>query len=300
MLGTVEIAGRLQVFAATSLLIGSVFCPTVEAVLYIPANDGYVTDTAKILTAEQEQSLEAALADYARETTNDVAVLIVQALDGTDVESFTNQVAREWKLGSTAHNNGILLFIAYDDHVIRFEVGDGLQGAVPDIVTSGIREQDMVPRFREGEYAAGITAAIDSLKKHIGGEYTADRYARQEGGAGFGAYGFFAALVALQWLLSILGRTKSWWLGGILGGTGGLLLALMFGWWLTVPLLIVVGLFLDYAVSKNYSTRGPTSWWAGGGWGPGGGGFSGGRGGGGFGGFGGGGGFSGGGSTGRW
>ncbi len=299
MSGSLRIAGSLHIPVVLGLLLSVTFGTSAMAALAVPANDAYITDTIPLLTPEQEQALEADLGNYARTTSNDIAVLIIQSLQGADPVQFGVDVAREWKLGTAQNKNGILITIAYEDHSIRFDVADGLGGVVPDIVAKGIQEQEMVPRFRDGDYAGGITAAIESLKKHIGGEYTADRYEQESDSPGVGAYGFFAGLIALQWLLSILGRTKSWWLGGVLGGVGGVVLSLMFGWWLTLPLMIVLGLFLDFIVSKNYSSRGPTSWWAGGGWGPGG--FGGRGGGGGFGGFGGGGGgFSGGGASSRW
>jgi hypothetical protein len=84
----------------------------------------------------------------------------------------------------------------------------------------------------------------------------------------------------------------------VFGAVAGIILVVLFSWWISIPVLVILGLFLDFVVSRNYKKRGPTKWWAGGGWGPGGGGFGGGSGGG-FGGFGGGS-FGGGGASGRW
>lgn len=271
-----------------------------SAAVELPPNDGYVTDAAKLMTQQQEMALEADLTQYAKTTSNEIAVVTLPNVEGGTIEQVALDIGRKWKIGSAENNNGIVVVVAYAERTIRIEVGRGLEGAVPDIVTAGVREQEMTPRFRDGDYYGGIVAGIDALKKHIGNEYTADRYSDDSGPGDIGTAGVFMLIVFGQWLLSILGRTKSWWLGGVLGGIGGLVLALMYGWWLTIPLLIPLGLFLDYIVSKNYGARGRTSWWAGGGWGPGGGGRFGGGGGGGFGGFGGGGGFSGGGSTGKW
>ncbi len=288
-------AGRILSWLLPILLIVS-FIPSVIA-FDVPPNDGFVTDVAGILTPEQDQLLEATLQQYQTETSNEIAVVIVQSLNGEAIEDVGLEIGRKWGIGSEGKNNGILLLVGYAEHEVRFDVGYGLEGAVPDITAKGIIDTDIVPHFRDGDYFGGIAAAIDSLKKHIGGEYTADRYAENKEESGFAGLIFFIGLIVVQWLGSILSRSKSWWLGGVIGGAGGLILAIIFAWWLTIPLLIVLGLLLDFIVSKNYKSRGKTSWWAGGGWGPGGGGgFSGG---GGFGGFGGGG-FGGGGASGRW
>lgn len=266
----------------------------------VPPNDGLVTvgtsASTDVMTRDQRDQLEKKLIAYDRETSNQIAIAIVQSLQGEAIEEVALQIARKWGVGS-AKNNGILLLFSYDDREVRVEVGYGLEGAVPDIVASGIINTDMIPHFREGDYYSGFDAAISSLQKHIGGEYTADRYDK-EVSSGFAPYAYFFAFILFQWLFVILGRTKSWWLGGVLGGIGGVVLVGLYGWWLSIPLLTIFGLLFDFVVSKNFHSKGKTKWWAGGGWGPGGG-FGGGRGGGGFGGFGGGG-FGGGGASGRW
>jgi len=266
----------------------------------VPPNDGLVTvgtsASTDVMTQDQRDQLEKKLIEYDRETSNQIAIAIVQSLQGEAIEEVALQIARKWGVGS-AKNNGILLLFSYDDREVRVEVGYGLEGAVPDIVASGIINTDMIPHFREGDYYLGFDAAISSLQKHIGGEYTADRYDK-EASSGFAPYVFFFVFILFQWLFVILGRTKSWWLGGVLGGIGGVVLVGLYGWWLSIPLLTIFGLFFDFVVSRNFQSKGKTKWWAGGGWGPGGG-FGGGRGGGGFGGFGGGG-FGGGGASGRW
>lgn len=279
----------VTVLAALLLMFSTAF-----AAFSIPPNDGLVTDTAGLLTQEQEQAIEQKIQDYKTATSNEIAVVILRTLESYPIENAGLEIGRKWGVGGTK-NNGILLLIAYEDREVRIDVGYGLEGAVPDIVAKGIIDEDLTPHFRDGDYAGGIIAAIDALEKHIGGEYTADRYsAPQE--SSFGVFGFFIGLILLQWLMAVLGRTKSWWLGGVLGGIGGAALAFVSGWWFAIPVLVPLGLLLDFIVSRNYSSRGTTRWWAGGGWGPGGGGRFGG---GGFGGFGGGS-FGGGGASGRW
>ena len=136
-------------------------------------------------------------------------------------------------------------------------------------------EEDILPNFREGKYFEGIQAGIEALQRHIGGEYTAGgtqrgRFLRM------GRDDSLFVFIFIQWLGAILARTKSWWLGGVLGGILGLVLAFMTNWWIAIPYFVVFGLIVDYVVSESYHARGKTSWWAGGSWGPGGSGGSGG------------------------
>jgi len=259
--------------------------------LDVPVNDGFVTDAADILSVDEEERIEEDLTNYQRTTSNEIAVLTIPSLSGAVITDVGVEVFRKWGIGSAENNNGLLLIISYADREIGLTTGYGLEGAIPDIVSKGIMDTDIVPHLREGEFGKGIEAGIDALKKHIGGEYSAERY-QETDASGILPWIIFIFFIVLDWLGVRLARSKSWWLGGALGGVFGIILTALFAWWISIPVLVLIGLFFDYAVSKKGYRRGR--------WGPGGfhGGW-GGRGGGGFGGFGGGS-TGGGGSHGRW
>ncbi len=269
-----------------------------HAEITVPANDGYVTNLAgeTVMTTVQEEALEADLKAYKDATSNEIAVVILPELAGMPAFDVALQIGRSWGVGDEQKDNGIVFLVAYKEREVFLSIGRGLEGPVPDMIAKRIIETDIVPQFRDGKYAEGIAAGIDALKKHIGGEYTADRYAVSTSPDVI-FFMLIFALIGLQWLAAFLSRSKSWWLGGVLGGAGGSWAALFSGWWLLVPLLVGVGLVFDYWVSK-YPQIGRHR--RGGGWRGGSGGWgSGGGGGGGFGGFGGGS-FGGGGAGGRW
>jgi uncharacterized protein len=86
------------------------------------------------------------------------------------VEDYTVRVARTWKLGRKDVNDGVLLFVARDDRKLRIEVGYGLEGVLTDADSALIISRLMVPRFREGDFAGGIEAAVVSIDGAIRGE----------------------------------------------------------------------------------------------------------------------------------
>ncbi len=253
----------------------------------LPQNDGYVTDSAGILTQEQRDTLDLDLKAYDQTTSNQLAVLTVQSLSGSDIGEVALDAMRTWGVGQQDKNNGALILVVYQEHKIWIATGYGLEGALPDLVVKGIVETDMVPAFRDGEYFEGIQAALESMKKHIGGEYTADRYEESDN-LGVIPWLLFFVFIFFNFIAAALAHSKSWWAGGIFGGVFGIILTAIFSWWLSIPVLVALGLFFDYIVSKNshlFKGKGGR----GGRGGFGGGGFGGGSsGGGGFGGFGGG------------
>ncbi|MBP9773502.1 MAG: TPM domain-containing protein [Candidatus Peribacteraceae bacterium] len=277
--------GRYMGAIVLALLLGLSSLPTAQAEFTVPPNDGFVTDDVNLLKPDQKAQLAAELERYKAETSNEIAVLIINSLNDEILEDAALKTLRTWGIGDEKKDNGILILVVYADRKIRIEVGYGLEGAVTDSTAVGIAEKDMQQNFRDGKYYEGIRQAVDSLEKHIGGEYTADRYDTQESFS-LSPSLFFFGFILLQWLIVVMSRTKSWWLGGVFGGIAGIALSVLFQLFFTIPIFVILGLVLDFLISKNYHKRGPTSWWAGGGWGPGGGGWGGsGGGGGGFSGF---------------
>ncbi len=253
---------------------------------------GFVNDYTGTLSAEQDQVLESKLSQFKTETTNEIAVVVVSTIRNDTIENYANELFREWGIGGKEYNNGILVLIAKDDRQARIEVGYGLEGAVPDLLAKQILDNEILFEFRNQGYFFGIDQGIDALMAATHGEYTAS----PDPAPGISIKIFDAFFLFLFFLgpvfAALLGKSKSWWAGGVVGGGFGLINVLVnfFALTLFINILlgvgaIVVGLIFDYVVSKNYGKGGP------GGHGPwffGGGGFGSGRRGGGFGGFGGG------------
>ncbi len=265
----------------------------------VPPNDGFVTDMTGVLSIDQEQALETSLESYRTQTSNEIAILIIRNLSGADLVQSAVDTGRSWGVGTAENSNGILMLIALEDREITVQVGYGLEGALPDIVTKGVIEQDILPSFRSGEYYEGIESGVAAIQKHIAGEYTAERYTASPVS---GLFPFFLVffLIVLNFLSAWLARSKEFWAGGAVGAFFGIVLIVLYGWWLAVIFFVLIGCGFDYWVSRfpqaarRRRRGGPWDGFGGGGFG-GGGSSSGG----GFGGFGGGS-FGGGGASGKW
>src|SRR6266852_1294576 len=106
--------------------------------LTVPEFHQRVIDQSGTLSPREVQSLESTLAQFERETSNQVVVLIVPFLEGENIADFSLRVAEKNKFGKKGRNNGILLIIAKEDRKLRIEVGSGLEGALPDATADQI------------------------------------------------------------------------------------------------------------------------------------------------------------------
>lgn len=276
-------------FALFLLFPGFIFAQS------FPQYKGFVNDFAHIIDDEIERTLETKLYDYEKQTTHEIVVVTVANLDGMTVEDYANRLFEKWKIGKKDKDNGILILVALNEKRVRIEVGYGLEGVVPDAKSGRIIDEYMLPEFRLGSYSNGIIKGIDVIMDIIAGEeLPLISKNKSEESANWLISLFIFGAVIIQYLAAFLGRSKEIWPGGLLGGIIGLIIGVIFLQGLLVLLSLgifaVIGLILDFILSKNYKERVKqglsTSWW-----GSGGGFFSGrssGFGGGGFGGFGGG------------
>jgi uncharacterized protein len=220
----------------------------------IPALSTRVTDTTGTLDAAAVARIEAPLAALEAGKGAQIAVLIVPSTAPESIEAYAVRAFEQWKLGRAGVDDGVLLVVAKSDRKMRIEVGYGLEGAIPDVVAYRVIQEYMVPRFREGDFAGGIEAAVGALSQLINGEALPEPMgsAGASPAAAFDQAGVDSGYAAdadvdlIAWLpyiavAFVILRTildvvmKGWWRRGLVGGSvlaavaGGYSLAGYFG-----------------------------------------------------------------------
>jgi uncharacterized protein len=260
----------------------------------VPPLTGHVVDSTGTLSADAVAGLEQKLAAFEERKGSQIAVLLVRTTAPEAIEPYTLRVAEQWGIGRGGVDDGVVLVAALDDRRMRFEVGYGLEGAVPDALARRIIAETIAPRFYEADYAGGLNAGLDALIGLIDGEPLPVPVAREPEVEPFAALPvvFLVALFVAPLLRRVLGT---------LFGSAALGLGAGFVVWIlssvVLASLIAGAMVFVFAL---LGVAGRSGRWASRGGFPGGlgGGFGGGRGGGGF--RGGGGRFGGGGASGGW
>lgn len=133
-----------------------------------------VSDQAGVLSTDTRDELIRKLEAFERETSTQVVVWTASRLPvGANPEDYVNQVFQAWKIGQEKRDNGVLLAIFTQDRKLRIEVGYGLEGALPDVLCGRIIENEISPRFKAGDYEAGIRAGVNAILAATKGEYRA-------------------------------------------------------------------------------------------------------------------------------
>lgn len=260
----------------------------VRAEVAVPELSRRVTDFTATLTPDTVNRLESTLAQFEAAKGSQIAVLMLPTTEPEDIAQFGIRVAEQWKIGREKADDGAILIIARDDRAVRIEVGYGLEGVLPDAVTKRIIEEDIVPRFRQGDFSGGVEAGVSRMMRLIEGEPLPPPKPASRGGDNMDqlVLFLFAGIIGGKILGAVLGKG----LGSSVAAAGTGALAWLFSgvFFFGVTAAVIV-LFMTLAGGRG-----------GGHWGSGGfgGGSWGGGGGGGW--SGGGGGFGGGGASGRW
>ena len=146
--------------------------PGLGVAFNFPALTGRVVDQAGIMTTQSRSELEAKLKNLEDKSGIQVVIATLKSLEGSDIETYANQLFRNWRLGEAKKNNGVLLLVAPNEHKVRIEVGYGLEGTLTDALSSVIISSAMVPRFKTNDFSGGIERGVDGIISVLSGDTT--------------------------------------------------------------------------------------------------------------------------------
>src|SRR2546423_1505338 len=214
-----------------ALLVALAILSSAHAAEVIPPKPAaYFNDYAGVVSNGAAQRLNEQLAQFERETSNQVVVAVFPKMQSdSDVADYAQRVAESWGVGSKAQRNGVVMLVFVADRKTSIQVGYGLEGVLPDITAFDIRQNHINPHFRNGDYEGGLAEGIDSIFKAIRGEYKGSGKTVNEGrrssGGGIGGFVFFIIFVLV--LISITrsslrrGYRYSGFGGPFIGGWAG-------------------------------------------------------------------------------
>ncbi|WP_296676388.1 YgcG family protein [Novosphingobium sp.] len=190
----------------------------------LPARpDGPILDQAAIIPDQQEAALDRKLRSYNRETGRAIIIVTVTSLDGQVPERYAQDLARAWGIGGAESQEGVLFLIAPYERKVRIQTSVGTQGRLTDGFVGQTIRTVVTPRFKQDDYAGGITDGVDALIAQLERDpvdakavaEAADAASAQRSGKGSSAGGMpsvFIWLIVLIVFISFFGR------GGRRGG----------------------------------------------------------------------------------
>jgi uncharacterized protein len=155
---------------STLLLILAQLTSPVFAEVTLPTQTGRITDEAGLLSAEDKSAIEEQLKSLEGTSTDQVAVVTVNSLQGMAIEEYGLEVGRKWGIGQKDKDNGIVLIVAPNERKVRIEVGRRLEAQMPDAMAKVIIDNAILPKFRRGDFSGGVRDGVRDIKDVLLGD----------------------------------------------------------------------------------------------------------------------------------
>jgi len=131
---------------------------------------GWVTDPSHHLRPATVDSLNAIIGALEASTSAEIAVAVVDSTSGLEPFDFALALHRVWGVGKQGKDNGVVLLWVPAQRAIQISVGYGLEGAIPDRRAGRIRDEALIPAFRDGRFDEGMIAGVRALAEAAAAE----------------------------------------------------------------------------------------------------------------------------------
>src|SRR5256885_11306241 len=216
-------AGRTILLGILMLWISVLVCA--EPVSQLHPTD-YVNGFAHVLDQTTIAQLDNICQQIDQKAHAQIAVVTINSLEGSDIESYAVDLFHKWGVGSKAANRGVLILLAVKDHRYRIEVGYGLEPILPDGKVGGFG-REAVPLLKQNDYAGALllmtSRVADVIAKDAGVELTGARpeapVQEEPSPRPSASRILWIIIIILIVLFTPLRRFVFWWL--LLGRRGG-------------------------------------------------------------------------------
>jgi uncharacterized protein len=131
----------------------------------IPDATNYVVNSNGALKQATVDQLNTELKSF--DGTAQIGVLVLDSTQSLDIEQYGIQLARKWKVGYSGKDNGAIIILATKDRKVRIEVGNGLEGDIPDEVAGQIMDDSMISSLKNNDWDTAIINGVHALEAQL-------------------------------------------------------------------------------------------------------------------------------------
>lgn len=119
-----------------------------------------------LFTDEEKKALVEAIGSAEAMTSGEIRVHVEAKCNTDNPLDRAVEVFYKLKMNETAQQNGVLIYIAYDDHKFAIIGDKGINAVVPGTFWDGVKEV-MAGHFKEGEFFQGVVFAVKETGFHL-------------------------------------------------------------------------------------------------------------------------------------
>lgn len=123
----------------------------------------YTSNPDGILSYATQVQADSIISHIWASSSAEVVAVIVNEIDGNDIDSFATDLFTYWGIGKKDNDNGLLVLIVKDLRKAVIRTGYGMEGVIPDIIAGRIIRDNMAPHFKNGDYDTGTLEALSQI-----------------------------------------------------------------------------------------------------------------------------------------
>lgn len=127
----------------------------------------YANDYANVLSPEIENYINEQAKKLEDVDGTQIVVVTIDTIDGESLELFANKLFNRVGIGDKKKNNGLLILLVVDDRLLRVEVGDGLEGILPDGKVGRFEDRYMIPSLKTDNWEEAVKIGFDAFYSEI-------------------------------------------------------------------------------------------------------------------------------------
>jgi uncharacterized membrane protein YgcG len=221
-----------------------------------PAQGEFILDDAKLLTNDDASQVRKICGEVLAAKRAPIVIVTIKSLadygaSGWPIQRYAMNLFSEWAVGTSDWNYGMLLLVSSGDKKIRIELGASW-GHLKDADAQKVMTEEIVPRFKRGDFSSGIVAGVKGLRgiatAEIKGEPTPQVYGPAPAKTKYAPAPTFAPPADDP---PPYQRTRSNWIPDTSSSFGG---------WVGIVIVIVVALVVVMIVVSVIKGMGTSSW----------------------------------------
>lgn len=166
----------LCLFAALIAHSGTLLMAAEQGLIKLdpPGPREFILDNAAMLSLEDKEQIKKICDKLLTDKATPIIVVTINSMGdhggaNMQIESFATLLFNQWQIGvaeinGQSWNTGILLLVSKNDRRARIELG-AYWRRDQDALARKIMNEQMVPYFKQGDYARGIVSGVENLDK---------------------------------------------------------------------------------------------------------------------------------------
>lgn len=131
--------------------------------------NNYISNPDGIISPEDVRAINRDLSELRERTGTEVAVVAIGGVADNDPRHFATELFQHWGIGQKGKDKGLLILLVTEppNRAVVFEVGYGLEGVLPDIVSFRLQQRHMIPDLKTGNYSEAMRKGVAAVTRHL-------------------------------------------------------------------------------------------------------------------------------------